>query len=284
MKQKILPNNFAIFILSHKRPNNPTFETLKVCNYSGKFYFILDDLDESIPEYEKKYGKEHILIFSKKEVAKKIDFFSNWEITSIDTYARNACFDLAKENGIKYFLVIDDDTLFFRYREPGKPSTVCYNFDKAISAYLNYFINNPQIYSICFAQGGDFGILTKGLVKRKAMNSFFLSTDRPVKFNGHMNCDVNTYTRYNQLGKIMITFPFVHLQQEPTQTNGGSAGMYKEIGTYQKSWYSVLQCPSFVKISTFSSSFRMSKFRIHHKIYSKYGVAQIISSKYKKEK
>jgi hypothetical protein len=114
------------------------------------------------------------------------------------------------------------------------------------------------------------------------MNSFFLSIDRPVKFNGHMNADVNCYVRNNQLGKIMITFPFIHLQQEPTQTTGGAAKMYKEIGTYQKSWYSVLECPSFVKISTFSSSFRMSKFRVHHKIYSKYGVAQIISSKYKK--
>ena len=102
MKQKILPNNFAIFILSHKRPENPTYKTLMKCNYSGKFYFVLDDLDESISQYEKNYGKDKLLIFSKKEVAKRIDFMSNWTITAIDTYARNACFDLAKEIGIDY--------------------------------------------------------------------------------------------------------------------------------------------------------------------------------------
>jgi hypothetical protein len=282
MKQRTLPNDFAIFILSHKRPENPTIKTLKKCNYKGKYFFILDDLDESIPEYEKKYGKDHILIFSKKKVAKRIDFFSNWEITAIDTYARNACFDLAKENGINYWLTLDDDYDSFRYRFPGEKSTQCLNITSAIYEYLEYFKAHPQITSLCWAQGADLAVVHEGLTKRKGMNAFFHSIDRFVTFKGHMNDDVNTYTRYNQLGHIIITFPFVQLNQEPTQTTGGSAQMYKENGTYQKSWYSILQCPSFIKISTFTGSFRMSKFRIHHKINFKYGTAQIISSKYKK--
>ncbi len=282
MKQKVLPNNFAIFILSHKRPENPTYKTLMKCNYSGKFYFVLDDLDESIPQYEKNYGKDKLLIFSKKEVAKRIDFMSNWTITAIDTYARNACFDLAKEIGIDCFLILDDDYDSFRYRFPNEKSVTCWNLTEAIKAYLDYFIKHEQITTLCWAQGADLSVVKNGETKRKAMNAFFCSTDRFISWMGQMNDDVNAYTRYNQLGKIFITFPFVQLNQEPTQTTGGSAGMYKEIGTYQKSWYSILQCPSFIKISTFSKGFRMSKYRIHHKINFKFGTAQIISSKYKK--
>ena len=278
----MLPNDFAILILSHKRPDNPTYKTLMKCNYSHKLYFILDDEDPSISQYEAKYGKDKLLIFNKKEMAKNIDLMDNWEMWSIDTYARNASFKLAESVGIKYFLLLDDDYDSFRYRFFSEHSVVVKQMNKVCEVYLDYFKKHNQIKALCFAQGADVSVITKGQTKRKAMNALFLSIDRPVHWIGHMNADVNAYTRYGQLGYIMITFPHIQLNKEPTQTKGGSAGMYKEIGTYQKSFYSVMQCPSFVKVSTFTKGFRMSKFRFHHKINFKNGCARIISSRYKK--
>ncbi len=279
----MLPNDFAILILSHKRPENPTYKTLMKCNYSHKLYFILDDEDPSIPQYEAKYGKDKLLIFNKKEMAKNIDLMDNWEMWSIDTYARNASFQLAKSVGINYFLLLDDDYDSFRYRFFSEHSVVVKQMNRVCEVYLDYFKKHTQIKALCFAQGADVAVIVKGQTKRKAMNALFLSIDRPVHWIGHMNADVNAYTRYGQLGHIMITFPHVQLNQEPTQTKGGSAGMYREIGTYQKSFYSVMQCPSFVKVSTFTKGFRMSKFRFHHKIDFKKGCARIISSRYKKQ-
>ena len=218
----MLPNDFAILILSHKRPENPTYKTLMKCNYSHKLYFILDDEDPSIPQYEAKYGKDKLLIFNKKEMAKNIDLMDNWDMWSIDTYARNASFQLAKLVGINYFLLLDDDYDSFRYRFFSEHSVVVKQMNRVCEVYLDYFKKHNQIKALCFAQGADVSVITKGQTKRKAMNALFLSVDRPVHWIGHMNADVNAYTRYGQLGHIMITFPHIQLNQEPTQTKGGS--------------------------------------------------------------
>lgn len=278
----MLRDDFGILILSHKRPENPTYKTLQKCGYMGKFYFILDDLDESIPQYEAKYGKDHLLIFNKAEMAKEIDLMDNWEMWSIDTYARNASFRLAKSVGLHYFLLLDDDYDSFRYRFPKEHSVPVTRMNDVCEIYLDYFIKHKAVHTLCFCQGADVSVVNEGVTKRKAMNALFCSINRPIKWIGHMNADVNAYTRYNQLGHLFITFPHIQLNQEPTQTKGGSAGMYREIGTYQKTFYSVMQCPSFVKVSTFTKGFRMSKFRLHHKIDFEKGCAKVISGRYKK--
>ena len=57
-------NDFAIFILSHGRADIVrTVDTLRRANYSGKWYLVLDNEDDQIPEYIKQFGENHILIF-----------------------------------------------------------------------------------------------------------------------------------------------------------------------------------------------------------------------------
>lgn len=274
--------DFALFIISHNRPVNMTWKTLQKCNYKGPFYFILDDKDRKIKSYQKLYGAEHVKIFSKKEIAKKIDMMDNFDYDSVITYARNACYDIAKEIGVKYFLTLDDDYDSFRFRFPQQPSAQIKDLNKVIDIYLNFYKNNPKLRIIAFCQGADLSAIQTGKILRKAMNALFCCTERRVWFNGHLNEDVTTYTRYNQLGNIFMTLPHVQLNQLPTQTGGEITGAYQKYGTYGKTFYSVMQCPTFIKISTFSKGYRMSAFRIHHKITSKYGYAKIISDKFKK--
>ena len=285
----MLRDDFAVMILSHNRyqdRNYDTLKTLKKSGYTGKYYFVLDDADPGIDGYKKKYGEEHVLIFNKKDVIDKLGFdvMDNSDIWNLGCYARPAIHELAKSVGLKYFLEMDDDYDSFRYRFPGEPSKAFKKtFDRMVEVYLDFYIKNPQITTLCFCQGADLSVVPKGEVKRKAMNAFFCSVDRPIMWAGHFNDDVNSYIRGNQLGEIYLTLPYVQLNQEPSQTNGGAAAAYKTFGTYNKSFYSVLLCPSFVKVSTFSKGFRMSKFRLHHKIDSIHGVAQILSSRWKKK-
>ena len=66
----MLNKNFAIFILTHGRPNNViTYETLKYSGYTGKTYIVVDDQDETLNEYFKNFDKEQIIVFNKQTVA-----------------------------------------------------------------------------------------------------------------------------------------------------------------------------------------------------------------------
>lgn len=282
--EKRMLNDFAVFIISHNKPKNATYNTLiNKCHYTGKWYIVIDDKDKCIKEYQDLYGKDKVKIFSKSKIEKRLDMMDNFTFDKVIIYARNACFDIAKELGITYFMELDDDYDSFRYRFPQKPSCPVTNMNTIMKLYLNYYKNNPQIRMLAFCQGADMCSITTGKVLRKCMNSMICSVNRPVEFNGRINEDVNTYTRCNQLGILTLTLPSIQLNQAPTQTTGGMSETYKLNGTYVKSFYSVIQCPSFVKISTFTKGFRMSKFRIHHKIDTKYGYAKILSDKYKKK-
>ena len=49
--------DFAVFILSHGRANRLlTVDALKKCGYTGKYYIILDNEDDSIQTYKNNFG------------------------------------------------------------------------------------------------------------------------------------------------------------------------------------------------------------------------------------
>ena len=60
-------NNMAVFILTHGRADNViTTKTLRKQGYTGKIYYIVDDLDDQIDRYIQNFGKENVSIFNKK--------------------------------------------------------------------------------------------------------------------------------------------------------------------------------------------------------------------------
>lgn len=282
--------DFAVFILTHGRPNKvKTLQTLKRCGYSGKIYFIVDNEDKSINEYIKNYGIDNVKIFDKKEMADKVDEANNFDERRTITHARNACFKIAKEIGIKYFVQLDDDYSSFAFRidvEDEEKSGVhkeIKNLNAVFDIILNYYKTIPAL-SIAFAQGGDFlGGINNGkkayrFSKRKCMNSFFCSTEREFQFLGSMNEDVNTYTSQGSRGKLFLTIPCVSLNQAQTQSNkGGITDMYQRFGTYCKSFTSVMMHPSSVKVSMMRSGHK----RIHHTIKWKTTAPMILNEKYR---
>lgn len=283
-------NDFAVFILTHGRPDNIiTLNTLKNCGYTGKIYLIIDNEDKRANEYFEKYGRSMVIQFDKKKYADDCDECNNFDERRTITMARNACFNIAKEIGITYFIELDDDYTAFDYRidtnstENRGDIKPIKNINKVFDSLLNYY-KQTNFKSIAFAQGGDFiGGINNGkgsyrFSKRKCMNSFICSTDRPFKFIGAMNEDVNTYTTLGSRGNLFFTIPFISLTQKETQSQaGGISDMYLKYGTYCKAFTTVMNMPSSVKVTMMSSKHS----RLHHKINWNNTVPKIISEKYK---
>jgi hypothetical protein len=277
---KIMENkDFAVFILTNGRPDNvKTYQTLRKCGYTGKIYLIVDNQDKSIDKYIENYGIKKIKIFDKKKMADNVDEGNNFDNTKVIIHARNACFEIANEIGVKYFVQFDDDYYYFGFRyDTG--ARMIKNLDKVFDSMLDFY-KNSTIKSICFSQGGDhIGGFSGIKLKRKAMNSFFCSTERPFQFVGSINEDVNTYTTLGSRGDIFFTFTNIQLDQKDTQTNnGGMTDQYALSGTYVKSFHSVMMHPSGVKISMMNSN----NPRLHHLIKWNNTTPLILNAKCKK--
>lgn len=285
-------SNFAVFILTNGRANNViTYEKLRKHGYTGKIYLIVDDEDKQVNDYKEKF-KEEVIVFSKQLAINLTDSGDNFKKRNSVVYARNYSFEIAKNLGIRYFLQLDDDYTRFAYTynphfEYLTRDMDIKSLDKIFEYVLKFFDKTKNVTTVAFAQGGDFigggeSNFAKhgatGKFSRKAMNSFFCDIERPFKFYGRINEDVNVYTNDGLKGKIFLTIPFLRLDQLDTQTNeGGLTDIYLDLGTYVKSFYSVMYAPACVVIKEMG---RTSK-RLHHRVSWKKTVPCIISDKYR---
>lgn len=279
-------DDFCVFILSHGRHDKVyTYNLLKRVGYTGKTYIVIDDEDKKQQEYKEKFG-DKVLVFAKDDIAKRFDEADNFNDRRSIFYARNACFDLAKQVGCKYFIQFDDDYSGFYLRCDKNVQAGTFaiaSIDRTLNAMLEYYERIPAL-SIAMSQGGDFvgsGSGNAAWTKRKAMNSFICSVDRPFKFVGRVNEDVNTYTSLGRAGELFLTIGAIQLNQKQTQSNsGGMTELYLDSGTYIKSFYSIMYSPSCVKISTMGVSHK----RIHHEVTWNNAAVKIINEKHKKQR
>lgn len=283
---------FAVFILSHGRADNViTYNTLKRLNYSGKIYIIVDDEDSSIDEYKNRYQDE-VIIFNKQSAIDMTDSADILKKRNSVVYARNYVYKIAENLGLQYFLVLDDDYSTFVNVFDNNRNYITKRI--AIKCLDNYFcsmirfLKSSNADCVAMSQGGDYiggagskisQLHIKGKLSRKAMNAFFMRTDKPLIFSGRINEDVNMYINEGAIGKIIFTYPRMRLEQIQTQSNqGGLTDIYLDVGTYVKSFYSILCKPSCVRLMMMGAKNK----RIHHKILWKYAVPMIMSEQYKK--
>lgn len=279
--------DFAIFILSHGRPNNLlTHKTLERCGNTNKVYYIIDNEDKYADRYYWNFGEENVIMFNKKEAAESSDTMDLIDSRNIVLFARNMCHKIASDLGIKYFLELDDDYTTFRSRMfDGKKLNTVYvrDFDAVCDAMIE-FLDVTGATTVAFSQTGDFiggtgSKVYKERLTRKAMNAFFCRTDKPFKFTGRINEDVNAYVTLGSRGELFFTVADIALNQQDTQQNeGGLTDAYLNLGTYVKSFYTVMGNPSSVKIGDMGVNHK----RLHHLILWDNAVPKIISSRYKK--
>lgn len=276
----------AIFILTHGRPDNiKTLDMLQKCGWTGKTYLVIDNEDARADEYFSRYG-DMVLQFNKKAVADRIDDADTSGDRRAIIYARHATQDFAKELDLDYLVQFDDDYADLRYRFVKRGVLTSYrvkNLDALVEATFK-FLDDTDSLVVAYGQGGDMigGINSpnyKRGLQRKAMNSFFMRTDKYVDFIGKINDDVNMYVVHGSRGEKIFTSFHVNVLQMATQANqGGMTELYLEEGTYAKSFYSVMMAPSCVKIYPMGTANR----RLHHKVDWRYAVPKIINEKYKK--
>lgn len=273
-------SDFCAFILSHGRADNiRTLKTLRHCGYTGPVIFLLDTDDKTVPQYTAKFGKDNVYIFDKAEEAKTFDECDNSGNRKTIVYARNACFRIAKELGFKYFIQLDDDYYYFGIRSPNGARRIT-KLDDTFT-FLVEFLERSKIATVAFSQGGDHigGYDPDKAISRKAMNSFVCCVDRPFKFMGRINEDVNTYVRLGSLGHVFLTIWNIQLDQTDTQkARQGMTDVYVDGGTYLKSFYSVIINPSCVRIKTVG----IRHLRIHHSISWGNAVPKILAEKHRK--
>lgn len=285
--------SFAIFILSHGRPDRVyTLGTLKRGNYTGRVIILIDDEDKTAERYRELYG-EQVITFSKEAIARVTDEGDNFKDRRVILYARNACFEVARQMGLSYFMQLDDDYFTFCYRVDSrfnyKDSTLgthVKDIDLMLDLLLDYYKSIPA-KSLAIAQAGDYlggklsDIHSSIGRRRKAMNSFICSTRRPFGFIGRINEDVNAYTVLGNRGDLFLTFPLLAIQQKQTQTNkGGMTDVYMNSGTYVKSFYTVMMLPSAVHVGLMGQTHR----RLHHVIDWEKAVPCIIEEKHRKRR
>lgn len=287
-----MSRKLGVFILSHGRPNNvKTYASLRRCGYTGPIYILVDDEDSSREQYIENYGDE-VIVFNKREAASITDAGDNFGKRNSVVFARNKNFEVAREMGLTHFWQLDDDYSGFGWvtNNDGSYRTadvLTSNLDKMLSMLMD-FLDGSNASSVALAQNGDLigggeGTVVRrvqeGRFLRKVMNSFLCRTDRPFKFYGRMNDDVNMYVANGNRGHLFVTVPRLRLWQAETQTSdGGLTEMYLESGTYVKSFYSVLYAPSCIKISPMGQKHQ----RLHHQVKWKNAVPCILKEDYKK--
>jgi hypothetical protein len=284
------PIKFAVFILTHGRPNEVvTYQTVRTAGYTGDIFLIIDNEDPTAMQYYERYGHDKVIMFDKKAIGETFDIADTRDDRRATVYARNASFDIARNLGLTHFMQLDDDYLDFEYRyninnERLGVITVK-SLDDVFTAMIT-LLDDTKALSVAMAQGGDFigGVGNQSVrtpLLRKCMNSWLFRTDRPVKFIGRMNDDVNTYIMNGMRGGLFFTTTAVMLVAKPTQkSKGGMSEQYLDTGTYMKSFYTVMMCPSSVQVKFLHSKHK----RLHHAVKWRNTVPKILNERHRKKR
>ena len=308
MLNEVKVRDFCIFILCYGRADvakKYTWELLDKMGSKRKRFIICSTDDKTIDDYYKTFGKENVLLFDKniEEERLNIDlvdcYHNHDDIKKGTVWARNACFNLARKAGYRFFMVFDDDVASFCIRneiELGKSKNHILSqkitlsdmkcFDELSEYYFKILDSAPWLNSVAYSQCGDYiGGVGSSMWRNgftfKAMNIFFCDTEKEHRYYGRMNDDVNAYCLNGSRGRISFTPSGPALNQLQTQqVKGGMTEMYRSFGTWMKSIYSVVLCPSFVSIGRIGNTYESS--RIHHNISWKCAIPKIISSRYSK--
>ena len=308
------PNDYLILILAYGRPEflkTHTWKLLDDLNSHARKVVVLSDDDKKLPEYKKLFDEDSIYVFNKIEAEKKYDidlidcYWGKTQSRKAPIWARNAQFDIARELGYRWFIVLDDDYVDVVMREKmfkrgsdepffprirkeiySLPDAHGSAFDECCLKYFKILDSAPWLYTVAFSQIGDFiggvgSIMARLSYRWKAMNAFFCDTEKVFRFFGHINEDVNAYVLNGKIGRMSLTLANPSLDQTPTQqVAGGLTELYLQLGTYIKSLTSAVACPSSVSVSCMG----VTSPRVHHYVDWTFTCPSVVDEKICKDK
>ncbi|MDO4648575.1 MAG: hypothetical protein Q4B26_07980 [Eubacteriales bacterium] len=223
----------VVFIITHARANEQlTLNMLRKTQYSGKIFLVVDDQDPELELYKEKY-KDMVLVFSKEQYWKTTDTFTNQKNLKGAVYARNACADLAREKGFKYFFTLDDDlqSLMYKIPEMTRKKLITKRVkrsERIIDGIVEWLEKAEQIKAIALPTDGRFmgGVNNDVLngIKYNIVKFCCYRTDSPYRYKSIVYEDMATPNEGYQRGEIAFSFMAVahHAKEKKNGQTGGA--------------------------------------------------------------
>ena len=274
-----------IFIPSYHRPTN--IKTAKYFKKKGydvkKIHVVIDDATDDIEQYKEETNKIgcNLHIFNMEQSRLRYDYVHRpSKLRRSAGQCRNMFYDIVKDLGIDFYLVIDDDTRQYEIK-PFAIYTRGANIDdfKFVFNGVKEFMQKHKIGLFGLSQTGDmFQVPDLKIFRNKVMNTTFVNT------------------KYIYRGEKAIqdndTSQFVHIMNEgyftgslatglalnPTSSataEGGLTDVYNENKLLNKSLIIPIQFPSLCH----AEKQKKNGGRLHHKINYKYLFPKIIKGK-----
>lgn len=273
-----------IFIPSYHRPYN-----LKTVRYflkigwdTSRIHLFIDSEADDRADYEavaKKYGI-NLYIFDMDEARRRYDYVHRASVSRRSAgQARNMFYDYAKERGIEFFMIQDDDTTQYEIKCHGK------YIRKATFEDINITFENIKKFMYkrhigCFgiSQTGDFiGGINKKLLRNKVMNTTFILTKYIYRGErGVQDDDTSQFATIMNEGLFTgsLADGLVLSQTGSCKAKGGLTDLYNECKLLNKALVTVIQYPSAI----FAERQEKNGGRLHHHIVSRYLYPKILKS------
>ena len=273
--------DFAIFILSHGRAKQQTtLNAIQRAGYTGRYYFIVDDLDSDLALYQELYG-DNVIVFDKELWAEQTDTVtSTGELRSV-VFARNACYEIAERLGLKFFAEFDDDLESFsiRYEDSGSlKGRAVTRLDDVIEAMIAFQEASGAVSVGFESSGGLIGGL-QGRFSRGVLNNlhqaFILRTDKRIEFKGILNENSIANEWCNTTGRLALEIcQLVQSCPVRSKNTGGLRALYEANSEYVRAFYSVIAFPNVLSIAERSGNITLLR--------KPNSVVKIISERWKK--
>lgn len=289
-------NDFAIFICTHGRPDKQlTLKALKKCGYTGRWYLVLDDTDETIQQYIDNYDADHILVFDKNHYINHVNTSMSQPYYKCILYAKCAVEDIAVDMGLSGFVVADDDLLNFSLRYPENNKLKRYssfNIDGVIEAYVEFMIQaNVTIMGI--GHGGTYFMgsrvfdppnISKIINMGVPYNFIFRNVKNHVDWISAYGEDDVTNNYNSLIGNRVFVVPYMQLSIVPSGScaEGGMYDVYANVNGFKLMFFIFMHFPTSVQV-VLKHDKKTDTFYWATKRFRENTCPKIISSLYRKE-
>lgn len=278
-------DDFAVFILTHGRPDKQlTFNTLLESGYTGKVYFVVDNQDETIEAYRENYG-DMVIMFNKDAEYEETDTYTNQKIMLGVVYARNVCFKLAKEMGLKYFVNCDDDIQKLSYKMPFDKKLITKpvkNLDRCLEAFID-FMEGSRVECMSLSEDGIYmgGVnkMVEAMRNWSFTHFFLMKADSDLRFRSLWVEDIIFSIEKQRMGKKVLSTTMVSMRMPTREAirnqKGGMRDAYNQSNEYVVAYMPIVTSPDCSKV-------HMKDGHIKHTKKNDAFMVKILSDRWKK--
>lgn len=270
----------TVYIISKGRPQCHTARTLERIGYSGDWFIVCGNNDETLEQYLARWGSERVKVFDWYEQVKAtdtMDAFGFEDMPSGAVPVRNATAEISRARGERRHWQLDDDYTGFQHfdgRTGKRPKcdgeTLARMMERMAEFADECGLANCGFPPSTIETDGN-GALTCG---KRVFNAHNLPSGGELfeEWRGRLNDDLINAINVWRHGKAELTFKCLAMNMPPTQSeSGGLTDIYRDEGTVRKTAYAIMAAPGQVKL--------VEKFgRYHHSADWRHIVPKIVAS------